>query len=78
MPRFDGTGPQGKGPMTGRKMGPCKSGQKTYGPGQRNVRGLGRFYGWRKNWSKEELGKYKQALLEELSDLDKELGQKAE
>jgi len=23
MPRFDGTGPQGNGPMTGRKMGRC-------------------------------------------------------
>ncbi|MBN1973312.1 MAG: DUF5320 domain-containing protein [Sedimentisphaerales bacterium] len=23
MPRFDGTGPQGKGPMTGRGMGFC-------------------------------------------------------
>jgi len=24
MPRFDGTGPEGKGPMTGRKKGKCK------------------------------------------------------
>lgn len=23
MPRFDGTGPQGKGPMTGRGLGQC-------------------------------------------------------
>ena len=23
MPRLDGTGPQGMGPMTGRGMGPC-------------------------------------------------------
>ena len=23
MPRFDGTGPAGQGPMTGRGMGPC-------------------------------------------------------
>lgn len=23
MPRRDGTGPQGRGPMTGRNMGPC-------------------------------------------------------
>jgi hypothetical protein len=23
MPRFDGTGPEGKGPNTGRGMGPC-------------------------------------------------------
>jgi hypothetical protein len=24
MPRLDGTGPQGKGPMTGRGLGKCK------------------------------------------------------
>ena len=24
MPRFDGTGPQGKGPKTGRGMGKCQ------------------------------------------------------
>lgn len=23
MPQFDGTGPEGKGPNTGRGMGPC-------------------------------------------------------
>ncbi len=23
MPRMDGTGPTGQGPMTGRRMGPC-------------------------------------------------------
>lgn len=26
MPRQDGTGPQGKGPKTGRGMGPCNTG----------------------------------------------------
>jgi len=26
MPRFDGTGPTGQGPMTGRGMGPCAGG----------------------------------------------------
>ena len=36
MPRFDGTGPQGQGPMTGRSEGYCatripESGQATYG-----------------------------------------------
>ncbi len=25
MPRFDGTGPQGKGPMTGRGLGHCNT-----------------------------------------------------
>ncbi len=26
MPRFDGTGPQGQGPLTGRGLGPCGRG----------------------------------------------------
>ena len=25
MPQRDGTGPRGKGPRTGRKLGPCKA-----------------------------------------------------
>lgn len=27
MPNFDGTGPRGQGPMTGRGMGKCKKSQ---------------------------------------------------
>ncbi len=38
MPRFDGTGPEGKGPMTGMKMGPCAKSSKTKLTG----RGFGR------------------------------------
>lgn len=55
MPRYDGTGPQGFGPMTGRGMGFC-------GINARNVRrfakwapmgfavwtGVRRFAGWRR------------------------------
>jgi len=33
MPRFDKTGPDGKGPMTGRRLGRCKE------PGVRYPRG---------------------------------------
>jgi len=29
MPRRDGTGPDGKGPKTGRGNGPCKTGGKS-------------------------------------------------
>ncbi len=32
MPKFDGTGPVGQGPMTGRGMGPCGRGV-VYGRG---------------------------------------------
>lgn len=40
MPRFDGRGPMGYGPMTGRGMGYCAR------PGRRPMRGGG-FYGRR-------------------------------
>lgn len=41
MPRFDGTGPEGMGPMTGRGFGPCGGGR---GFGRR---GLGKGFGRR-------------------------------
>jgi hypothetical protein len=43
MPNFDGTGPNGKGPRTGRQMGNCK-GAKQIGRGPRPGRGLRRFF----------------------------------
>lgn len=47
MPRFDGTGPQGQGPMTGRGMGPCGQGGRPVGPGMGRGagRGMGQGYG---------------------------------
>jgi len=48
MPRGDGTGPQGKGPRTGRGLGTCPTGNKsTQKPsiGQGQGRGLGRGLG---------------------------------
>lgn len=45
MPRRDGTGPQGKGPATGRGLGGCKKNSKTkksrprLGLGRRSGRG---------------------------------------
>jgi len=41
MPRFDGTGPRGLGPFTGRGLGPCGQGR---GFGRQ---GFGRGFGWR-------------------------------
>ena len=40
MPNFDGTGPEGKGPKTGRQMGKCE-GAKGTGPARRIQRGAG-------------------------------------
>jgi len=39
MPRFDGTGPSGKGPLTGRGLGSCNS--ETEVPADTRGRGLG-------------------------------------
>jgi len=43
MPRKDGTGPDGKGPRTGRGRGPCKSGPSK--PTTRQGTGRGRGSG---------------------------------
>ncbi|OGN89597.1 MAG: hypothetical protein A2Y88_06775 [Chloroflexi bacterium RBG_13_48_10] len=54
MPRLDGTGPQGAGPMTGRGIGYCGSNSRgrfyNSAPGLRGAYGLGyrgRGRGWR-------------------------------
>lgn len=78
MPNYDGTGPAGMGPRTGRGFGPCGLGlgwRRRFGAG----RGLGRYFGWG-NWNtpqtKEDklkaLKEYKKALKEELEDIKKE------
>ena len=76
MPRQDGTGPNGQGPMTGRGIGPCGGGlRRGFG------RGLGRGFGWRCQWkfpyaepvnlTKEEEKKILEAELKEI-DLEKQ------
>jgi len=58
MPRYDGTGPQGYGPMTGRGMGPCAGASGRFG------------FGCRRFWSgKNELA----AMEDEASILKEEL-----
>lgn len=63
MPNLDKTGPQGQGPQTGRRLGPCDGGA---GRGWRcwGGRGFGRFFS-----SKNELT----ALKEEEKMLEEEL-----
>jgi len=76
MPGRDGTGPLGLGPLTGRGFGPCGLGlgwRSRFGAG----RGLGRYFGgWYWPQSNKEkaraLQEYKQALKEELEDVEKE------
>jgi hypothetical protein len=43
MPKLDKTGPEGKGPETGRGLGECKE-----GPLKELIRGLGRGMGKRR------------------------------
>ncbi len=84
MPGFDGTGPRGMGPMTGRGMGPCGGG---YGYGRRGGFGRGRGF-WGKSWcpfwgqsmelsDKDKVDYLKgeaEALRQELKDVESELG----
>jgi len=78
MPALNGTGPQGAGPMTGRGMGLCGNGQgmsQRFGFGRRRGtrRGLCRYFGGAKTWSKNDLQEYKKALQEEMEDVSKEI-----
>ena len=49
MPRFNGTGPMGQGPRTGRCMGPCGGGMSN---GFWN--GMDRRFGIGRKWTKTE------------------------
>ncbi|MBN1923978.1 MAG: DUF5320 domain-containing protein [Nanoarchaeota archaeon] len=60
MPGFDGTGPNGRGPMTGRGMGPCGKGMR---------RGFGRFRLTRSITKKDE----KEMLESEREEINKRL-----
>lgn len=75
MPNFDGTGPTGAGPMTGRGFGPCGFGcgwRRKFGAG----RGMGRYFGCNcpqtPQDQKKALVDYRKALEEELEDIKKE------
>lgn len=79
MPGFDKSGPMGAGPVTGRGFGPCGLNlgwRQRFGAG----RGMGRYFHWSWPKTKEEekvaLEEYKQALKEELEDVQRELGVK--
>jgi hypothetical protein len=75
MPHFDGTGPHGIGPGTGKGFGPCFG----FGPGHtpHHPRGLHGYFNW--NWptdkegQKKVLADYLKALEEEAEDVKKEL-----
>ncbi|MEA3398143.1 MAG: DUF5320 domain-containing protein [Patescibacteria group bacterium] len=50
MPNRNGIGPEGKGPMTGRGLGPCGDGKPRSGGRRLGLgRGFGRGLGLRRN-----------------------------
>jgi len=76
MPRFDGTGPSGQGPKTGRGMGPCSQSKL-----QSNRFGRGRFSGGMRkglgrNWDKKDLEDYRKNLEDELVQVKEKLEEK--
>ncbi|MBU0618754.1 DUF5320 domain-containing protein [Patescibacteria group bacterium] len=64
MPGFDGTGPRGMGPMTGRGCGPCSC----CGYGRRSF-----FPRWSQKNQAQDLKDYQACLKEELEAVEKEL-----
>lgn len=72
MPNFDGMGPRGEGPMTGRGMGRCGT-----GTGRGLGRGQGRGFGFRRFFSQkeevEDLKTYQEDLKAELKAVEEEL-----
>ncbi|MFW5793929.1 MAG: DUF5320 domain-containing protein [Bacillota bacterium] len=71
MPRRDGTGPEGLGRMTGRRLGPCNISTNIRG----SRRGLRRGYrqGFVYNDTKEELQREKAELQRRIEQIDNEL-----
>lgn len=73
MPKFDGTGPCGNGPRSGRGLGPCREKnllEEPRGMGKGNGRGIGHgrnFRGTNTNCSEIEL------LKERIQELEKQL-----
>lgn len=73
MPRRDGTGPEGRGAMTGRGLGPCNGGNPNYyrgfGYGCRGGRGYGFGLGNGAGFRFDEVNNNYDSLKEEISEL---------
>ena len=80
MPRRDGTGPEGRGPLTGRRYGPCEGGRDTgdyvgRGMGFGRGRGFGMGGGTtvRQNYDQPTKEEQKEAIKSDISYLRKKL-----
>ncbi len=84
MPRRNGTGPMGYGPLTGRGMGYCRGGAGVgygYGYGMGRGAGFGRGLGWgmyAPPVAPVSLAERKRMLEDELKDLDAQLAKERE
>ncbi len=89
MPGGDGTGPLGRGPITGKGLGPCNAGRGRtglasrfgFGPGRGRGFGLRQGLGINAGFNqydaktqKEMLAKEKEMLQERLNQISKQLG----
>jgi hypothetical protein len=72
MPKLDGTGPTGAGPMTGRGLGHCGGGMRLGWCGQGFGLGLGRSFRSPKN-QLQILEQEKQVLIDELEAINSEI-----
>jgi len=71
MPKYDGTGPQGMGPKTGRGLGPCGGGM-----GWKNGCGMGMNRGYFSLTGNERIAMLKEQakyLKEDLETVEKEI-----
>lgn len=81
MPYRDATGPNGQGPLTGRGLGPCGSGNargfgRGFGRGFNGFRGLrGLFSTKRSTYDAMDIEEYIEYLKEELDDALKKLAE---
>lgn len=76
MPKFDGTGPTGQGPRTGRGMGSCRGGMGI-GCMRGNGAGLGRRF-YTKTEESEMLKEEAEILEEELRAIKERLEEKCQ
>ncbi len=80
MPGFDGTGPSGRGPMTGGARGFCAPGAIGYGRRGRWNTGFGRFRraGYGRGWNGPTLADMGGAAFSSVDDLADQIQQLSE
>ena len=74
MPRFNGTGPLGRGPMTGRGLGPCGRGlRRGFGTGSRRFAQVPAQQTYTKEQERADLKAEKELLEKDLKSIDERI-----